>query len=458
MKSAASLFSFFKFQILSVLIIGTLLLVLSQPLAAQVAAKEHPSPVFVVIKDNKCGLINATGEQLLPCEYDAISEFAEGLAVLWQNDKAGVTDQNGRIIVPFEYDSIKPYSDGLAVVIKDGKYGLIDKTGNRLDMDYVDEMSSRAYDGLFLVKLNQKYGYMDRSGKIVIPCIYEQASTFSEGLAAVSNNPSDGRDEWGFIDKSGKLVIPYNRFCFVGWFDFRYGKGPGFVEGYYPVQYFDFGKRESVHGFIDKEQRVVIPFAFQSVQNFSEGLAAVEVGRKWGYIDTQGNIVIPCEYDMVGDFSEGRAIVYLSWSNQGLIDRTGKLLAQVNDCSLSFFDEEYTMVTTKGDKSGLIDKTGKVVIPIIYDLIGNFSEGLAPVSLNGLYGYINESGETVIPYRFNDAWSFEDGVAVVVQNGEYGLIDRTGRVSLLGRYDYIGKSADTTDYSDMAAPNDEIDI
>ena len=53
-----------------------------------------------------------------------------------------------------------------------------------------------------LVKKNGKYGYCARNGDLAIPAQYENASIFSEGLAAVRIKGKDG-----FIDPTGKVVI-----------------------------------------------------------------------------------------------------------------------------------------------------------------------------------------------------------------------------------------------------------
>ena len=51
---------------------------------------------------------------------------------------------------------------------------------------------------------NGAWGIMDGTGKLIVPCIYDNIrSSFSEGLAPVQK---DGK--WGFIDTSGNLVIP----------------------------------------------------------------------------------------------------------------------------------------------------------------------------------------------------------------------------------------------------------
>ncbi|MEG1700059.1 MAG: WG repeat-containing protein, partial [Alistipes sp.] len=52
---------------------------------------------------------------------------------------------------------------------------------------------------------------------------------------------------------------------------------------------------------------------------------------------------------------------------------------------------------SENGKRGFVDKNGTVVIPLKYDDVGNFREGLAGVRLNGKYGYIDKNGTVVIP-------------------------------------------------------------
>ncbi len=50
--------------------------------------------------------------------------------------------------------------------------------------------------------MESKYGFIDKSGKVVIEPQFDDAEPFSEGLAKVEKD-----DKYGFIDKSGKVVI-----------------------------------------------------------------------------------------------------------------------------------------------------------------------------------------------------------------------------------------------------------
>lgn len=66
------------------------------------------------------------------------------------------------------------------------------------------------YEGLaaFQDPFTGKWGFIDRTGKIVIPAQYDFVDKFSEGLAAVLFKATDGRPSlWGYIDHTGKIVI-----------------------------------------------------------------------------------------------------------------------------------------------------------------------------------------------------------------------------------------------------------
>ena len=85
------------------------------------------------------------------------------------------------------YDYVAEYSEGLAWVRLNGKYGFIDKSGTEVipcKYDYAYFFS----EGLAEVKLNGKYGFIDKSGRLVIPCKYDGTYSFSEGLAKVMLN------------------------------------------------------------------------------------------------------------------------------------------------------------------------------------------------------------------------------------------------------------------------------
>lgn len=192
-------------------------------------------------------------------------------------------------------------------------------------------------------------------------------------------------------------------------------------------------RQNDMYGFVDKEGQVVIPIAFGYAHSFSEGLAPVHLNGENGYIDKTGQVIIPVQYDVAWSFREGLAGVRQN-GKWGFIDKTGNIVIPIKYDNIGSFSEGLAKVQQNG-KWGFIDKTGQVVIPFKYDDAIEFSEGLATVKKNGKYGYINKTGQVVVPIKYDDAFRFSEGMAYVQQNGKYGYIDKTGQVVVPFKYD-----------------------
>jgi hypothetical protein len=122
---------------------------------------------------------------------------------------------------------------------------------------------------------------------------------------------------------------------------------------------FDGSWTQYLGDFIDKSGALVINPQFESAGDFSDGLALVSFGGKYGYIDRHGKIAIAPQFDDAGEFSDGLA-------------RAGM-----------------------GARFGFIDKQGKFAINPQYDRVGAFEDGLAPVWIGNRQGYIDKNGKFV---------------------------------------------------------------
>ena len=176
-----------------------------------------------------------------------------------------VTDDKSEVMNIFE----KLQQGGVEV-----DYSAVNGLGEKMVCIELDELIVKK---LYLVRVrrNGKYGYVDKSGHEVIPCKYDYAGNFREGLAIFEKD-----DKWGYIDKKGREVIPckYDR-------TFNFSEGLAIVE------------KDDKSGFIDKEGREVIPCMYDAAGSFSEGLAYVKKDDKWGYIDKTGREIIPFIYE-----------------------------------------------------------------------------------------------------------------------------------------------------------------
>lgn len=272
--------------------------------------------------------------------------------------------------------------------------------------------------------LNGKYGFIDKTGKEVIPLKYDYVTEFSEGLAAVRIGDWE-KGKYGYIDKAGREVIPL-KYEFAGVFS----------EGLAAVMV---GEKA---GYIDKTGREVIPLKFERADEFSEGLAAVSSGGKYGYIDNTGREVIPFKFDNAFKFMEGLAAVRIGDAlkgKAGFIDKAGREVIPFKYDSAIWFTEGLAGVRTGGwdtGKSGFIDKNGKEVIPYKYDYALEFFDFGLGMVMNGSfpdktkYGFIDRAGREVIPVIYDEVWCWmfmDAGFLGVKLNGKKGFVDFDGK-------------------------------
>lgn len=271
---------------------------------------------------------------------------------------------------------------------------------------------SEFYEGLAVVKLNNKWGFIDKTGEEILPLIYDEASPFSDGLAVVRQG-----EKLFVIDKSGKEIFPIH---------YEAISSMGFREGLVVV------KKDGKCGYMDKTGKLVIPATFSWAADFSEGLAQIEQNGKYGFIDKYGKVVIPATFYEAYKFSQGVAQIRYSFIGPyGLIDKSGKVLVSPKYEEIREFSEDMAAVRLENDHWGYIDKAGKEVISPVYNFVGDFSEGLAAVRLeDGSYSYIDKTGKAILQH-LSWAGDFSGGLALVKQGDNYGFIDTSGMTQLL---------------------------
>lgn len=132
------------------------------------------------------GYVDPQGNTVIPFRYEWADPFDEGLAVVRKNGNFGLIDKRGREICPPEYEDIRWLSDnGVVLACREGAWSLKNREGEPIHTHTFDYICDFAED-LAVVRREDRYGYIDRCGEIVIPLIYDQASSFSaEGLATV---------------------------------------------------------------------------------------------------------------------------------------------------------------------------------------------------------------------------------------------------------------------------------
>lgn len=189
-------------------------------------------------------------------------------------------------------------------------------------------------------------------------------------------------------------------------------------------------------GYINTRGKIVIEPAYAYAGYFSEGLAIFSDGERYGYIDKNNQVVIQPRYDGADAFANGYAAICIGdWESGtilwGFIDATGHEIVKPQFLYAESFTSEGRALIwlTRGEEvvKGFVNTRGEVFVPEDYEVCSRFSDGLALIRRNDLYGYINADYAIAIPPQYDDAGDFGDGLAYAEKDGEKFIIDKIGK-------------------------------
>lgn len=308
--------------------------------------------LFPVPERDKWGYKDRAGQWVICPQYQMANPFVGGMAEVWQDNLKFYIKDDGTRIEDRNFAS-DHFSEGLISVKIGDKYGFADTEGRLVIFPRFDGAGDFV-EGLAPVESGDKWGYVGRDGEMKIAPQFDDASRFSEGLASVCYEIAkpkteeermdlllggDTNEKCGYINKSGAVVIApqYNRAndfsgglaaVHVGRLEYGFGGGED--------------KQAGEWGYIDRAGNIRISLQFHDALDFAEGLAAVKIGAKWGYIDASGKVIIPPRFEWARSFAGGLAYIAIgetkTWQphrgvtviaiglkgKEGYIDQTGE--------------------------------------------------------------------------------------------------------------------------------------
>lgn len=334
--------------------------------------------LYEISVDRTWGFINADGEVVIPPRFSDVGKFSEGLVAVRLATDGERSEESGFINAKGDF-VIGP---GVPTGFKFPRY--------QNSYSYGDFHEGRAR--LWIGDSTGCGGYIDRTGKLVIPAKFAGANDFSEGLACVSLPRPDG-DSFGptcagFIDPEGCFVIPPDQEFIAG----RFSEGRCVITSIDE----DDSWSDSV---IDRQGNVILsPGIYSSISPFEGGLARVVKDGKVGCIDTDGNVVVPVEFDQLWEFGPDEKFTTGSKDGRSyIVDQAGQCVRELDlgpDTEAVWLRHGMVMVES-GSKRGFLDLDGRLRIPIEFDSAENFNGALAYAERGGWKGYINREGEFV---------------------------------------------------------------
>ena len=338
---------------------------------------------FIFEKKGKLGLVDLQGKTVLAPTFNSIEEKQPYFFACSKTKGCSVYNEDLQLVLKGDYNSIELGCEGQFIVEKNRKYGVVSEKGTIiLPLKYSFINSNK--NG-YTVKLNGKVGLFNLEGKEIIPISYH----------------------WIYTDK---------------------------IDDNIPIV----AELDGKEGYINTKNEWVIPPTYRDAFAFRQGLAKVREVRDYIYINLKGEPVIQ-DFDAdVIEPSDNTYIVGVRKECKYMVyDLNGNLLDTYNLLRNNWSDDAIFAVK-KGGKWGYIDGYGKVIIPLEYEEVRNFSEGLAAVRKDGKWGYINLKNEVVIPIEFtNEVGFFKNGGAEYYTDRGAGLINLKGEIIAEPKYNSI---------------------
>ena len=386
-----------KKKIIAILLLS--IMILSNFNINVVAEEQQLLPAVVVTSNGeKWGYIDQTGAFKIKPTYDYAYDFNDkGIAIV-ANGKSSYDlcdvyfiNKSGKIIAGPFYSYIPNYINGMAIMNIDGKGLVVDETGKII---LKSKYSLFEYiEGLVSFVDNNLYGFMDLTGKVIIPAKYKYVTqSFKDGKACLET--TDGN--YSIIDKNGKVLRVLK--------DLRELFNSDGLTRYYE-------ESSDKYGYKNADGTVVIAPKFNYAIDFNNDYAIVAIsngnyGLLYGLIDNKGNYVIKPKYTGIHELGQGLYSVsavsndlYMhdSYAPKAVFNNKGEQLTDYKYYSIAPFEGDYG-VASDNTTTFFIDKKGNKVdsLPQLKG-IGNmkFIGDFIKADLDGGLTYLKENGEII---------------------------------------------------------------
>lgn len=258
---------------------------------------EHPkrySNILELFVLEKNGTLQIFDENIKPIKQDILSYkwdkidfddyYLDVLLLKDNQNKFGIIDETGKTIIPFEFEELRPF-DGQETTIakKNNHFGIIDFKNKELVSFENDEIYSSKFSEIFVVKQNDKYGLLNKQGGKIMdfvfedlqPCFYDEDNKFIV----------KSKGKYGIIDITGKEIIPNEFDKISNWVE--YGPKAHFVT------------KNKKMGMYSRDGKQLIPPIYDELHYTTNNLIVVSQNKKYGIVNISNNIVIPLEYDKI---------------------------------------------------------------------------------------------------------------------------------------------------------------
>lgn len=403
--------------IIAVIILGIIKLNKKQP---EIIEKSLENTVkveakyFSCLNDNKWGIIDETGNQIIPCEYDEMIQMPDSskdificyydvdynsnqykTKVLNKEDKEILTgyEQVEGIMNTAGGESMW-YESNVLKFKKDEKIGLIDFSGKVvLQANYDDIKALDSVRNRLIITKENKRGLVDTAGNIIVDTNYDDiiGELTSSKTGYITVLESEGNKLYGYISSNGdKRIDPqYNEISIIS--DIKD-----------PNKILLVVKKEDKYGIVDEQNNQILPIEFEEIDGlFTNNMFVCKKDSKWGIVNSNNEVII--DYNYLSCVINSKCIIVRSSKNEQMYDFEGKAISE-NTYDKIYGPNDEFMIVEKSNKYGVYSLAdSKEIISPSYKRIEYISNGLFSVQKSSSkYAIINKENEELTEYKYTN--------------------------------------------------------
>lgn len=375
---------------------------------------------FLLNKDSKYGIIDATGKIIIEPIYDNIKipNPEKAVFICKESNKYIVLNNlNERIFNQYEeVDAISingivsniPYEKTVLKYKKNGKYGIIDFEGKEITKPIYEEIDGlEKKESELLIKLNGKYGVINvRGAKLIKPeydniiadGFYTDKNKYGLSGYIVSNKTTEGY-RYGYISYKYKHIL-----------NIEYNSIERILNTKDEKDTYLIASKNGKYGVV-KNNKVLIDYSYQGIEYDNDNsIFEIEKNDRYGVMDANGKTIIPTEYSAI----EIKGIYVQAYKD----------------------NEENITYNIFGEKIADLEYTSI--------LITENENYKITINEQGFYGIINVQNEKLIENKYSYIeYLFGDYFIVSNEQGKLGIINEKEELKVELKYDVLQKIDDT---------------
>lgn len=389
--------------------------------------------LIIVIKDGKWGMINMQNDVIVEPQYSIIDSLDDSLVRVgkseedshiyfyddwWhiKNIKYGLIDTTGEVVLPLEYKNIELWDNGYYYVCKNATIRQILTPCLKVAIDLQGKDCENLCNRYIIVKgtSNNYYKYcslIDFHGNEIISendyNSFDKIEVLDNGFLKVifRNSQIRGCSCIGIIDKRGKVIYSNdgcddisligNDYLLVKKFNYTSTDGSGY----------------DVYNVANFQGKELFKYPLNEIRLLENGNYSVRGNNGWGFSNRMGKFIAFPRYEKELEFKNGFADISIAGktskinSNGNILVENGKepvLLPGIYYWGSNFkYGISIVRSTTRiGDRIGVVNVRGEEIIPTIYKNVILLSDKTILCREYDCYGLYNTKGKCILPVIF----------------------------------------------------------